>query len=130
MPCHLEKQAVFLGPDWSTVYAILDDDHGLYRFDTRSRTWKKDSISRIYRGLPAEARGGVIDDQGITWFFYGKFKTIFINAKINLFKQILKYMVIKNINFFPGIQKRLMIFCIRNILMQLRILIKKFTFLK
>ncbi|RNA10331.1 matrix metallo ase-19, partial [Brachionus plicatilis] len=70
LPCHLEKQAVFLGPDWSTVYAILDDDHGFYKFDLGSRSWKKESLSRVYRGLPSEARGGLIDDKGIIWFFH------------------------------------------------------------
>ena len=72
MPCHLEKKAVFLGPDWSTVYAIIDYDETFYRFDMVSRTWKKDNLDKIYKGLPSDARGGVIDDHGIIWFFHGK----------------------------------------------------------
>ncbi|CAF0918271.1 unnamed protein product [Brachionus calyciflorus] len=70
LPCHIQKQAIFLGPDFSTVYASLEDNYGLFKFDQKERIWKRDRMDNVYPRLPEDARGGVIDDKGIIWFFY------------------------------------------------------------
>ncbi|CAF0921783.1 unnamed protein product [Brachionus calyciflorus] len=69
IPCHYTIEAVFLGPDLFTVYALVDS-YGLFRFDVNLRIWVKDSLEQIYPNLPLNSRGGAIDDNQTIWFFH------------------------------------------------------------
>lgn len=49
----------------------LNHEPNFYKYENKHKKWKKENSYDGYKGLPSRARGGVVDNHGVTWFFNG-----------------------------------------------------------